>query len=54
MGGSTCGALGDRLNQPNQRVGGPLLRGAVLEMPTTDCVRIFAEKLNLDPHERPL
>jgi hypothetical protein len=31
MGGSTCGALADLLNQLNQRVGGPLLRGPILK-----------------------
>jgi hypothetical protein len=54
MGGSIClvsPALADRLNQPNQRIGGPLLMRAILVMPTTDRVSIFNEQFGFDPHE---
>ena len=43
----------DRLNQPDHRIGGPLPMRAILEMPTTDRVRIFAEKFGFGSQERP-
>jgi hypothetical protein len=41
MAGSNWRALADRLKQPKQRVGGPLLLCAILGMPATDRVCIF-------------
>ena len=52
--GSSIGrALADHLKQPQERVGGPLLMGAVLEPLASDRIRIFDEKFGFDPHKRP-
>ena len=54
MGDLICRALADRLNQANQRVGGPLTMRAILGVSATDRVSIFNEKFGFDPHEHPL